>query len=212
MHRTIVYIDGYNLYYGLRDKFGRKYLWLDLTRFAMSLLSDTKQELAKAKYFTSADPGNTGSAQRQQTYWKALETCPALDLIRGKYREKPTRCASCGAAEAECRSCGSKLIFKNEKMTDVNIATHLVGDAHNNAFDVAILVGGDTDLVPAVEAVVSLKKRMIVAFPPNRQNNEMSDAATGSFILTEGKFKNAQFPSRVEVAPKIYVDRPDKWR
>jgi hypothetical protein len=25
---TVVYIDGYNLYHGLRDRHGRKYLWL----------------------------------------------------------------------------------------------------------------------------------------------------------------------------------------
>jgi hypothetical protein len=33
VRKTIVYIDGYNLYDGLRDRFGRKYLWLDLNQF-----------------------------------------------------------------------------------------------------------------------------------------------------------------------------------
>lgn len=67
-HRTIVYIDGYNLYNGVRDAHGRKYLWLNLTRFALSLLSDPRQTLTAVKYFTSQAPGNTDSAKRQQTY------------------------------------------------------------------------------------------------------------------------------------------------
>jgi len=36
--RVTVYIDGFNLYFGLRDQYGRKYLWLDLQALAESLL------------------------------------------------------------------------------------------------------------------------------------------------------------------------------
>jgi uncharacterized LabA/DUF88 family protein len=210
--RTSVYIDGYNLYHGMLDGHGRKYLWLDLRRFALSLFSDPRQQLVAVKYFTSAAPGGPQTAQRQQTYWKALETCADLEIIRGKYREMPTRCKSCGIKEAICRDCGEKLSFRNEKRTDVNIATHLVRDACENRFDVAILVGGDTDLIAAVEVVKSLR-RIVVAFPPNRTNDEMRRAASGSFVLTEAKFKNAQFLNdRVEVASGIWVERPIKWR
>jgi len=209
--KTIVYIDGYNLYNGLRDKYDRKYSWLDLTRFSLSLLSDSKQKLLRVKYFTSAETGNPASAQRQQMYWKALETCPALDLILGKYREKPMRCKNCGTEEASCQNCGSKLRFRNEKMTDVNIATHMVRDACAGEFDVAVLVGGDTDLLAAVEAVKSMR-RIIVAFPPERANDAMKNAASGSFALTEAKFKNCQFPEEVTVAPGVTVRRPAEWR
>ena len=30
MERVAAYIDGFNLYYGMKDAFGRKYLWLDV--------------------------------------------------------------------------------------------------------------------------------------------------------------------------------------
>lgn len=209
--KTVVYIDGYNLYYGLRDKHGRKYLWLDLTRFAQALLSDPRQELVAVKYFTSAAPGNQDSAKRQQTDWKALETCPMLQMIKGRYREKPTRCSSCGAREAECRACGAKLRFRNEKMTDVNIATHLVRDACAGSFDVAVLVGGDTDLLAAVEAARSMR-RIVIGFPPERENDDMKHAASGWFRITEGQFKKAQFPDVVTVAPGVTVTRPLTWR
>lgn len=30
MATVIAYVDGFNLYHGLHDKYGRRYLWLDL--------------------------------------------------------------------------------------------------------------------------------------------------------------------------------------
>lgn len=211
--RTNVYIDGYNLYHGLRDKYGKKYSWLNLAAFGQSLLSDAKQRLGCVKYFTSEAPGGSQSPtwQRQQTYWKALETLPAVEAIKGRYRQKATRCSACNTEQAECRNCGQKLRFRNEKMTDVNIATHLVKDACAGEFDVAILVGGDTDLLTAVR-VVKTMRRIIVAFPPERFNNEMKDAASGSFIISEGKFKANQFPDVVTVASGVTVRRPHNWR
>ena len=32
--RVVVYIDGYNLYYGLRDAYSGRYKWLDLQSFS----------------------------------------------------------------------------------------------------------------------------------------------------------------------------------
>ncbi|MEA2236973.1 MAG: hypothetical protein QOC81_1697 [Thermoanaerobaculia bacterium] len=95
----------------------------------------------------------------------------------------------------------------------MNIATHLVRDACEGNFEVAVLVRGDTDLVPAVEVVKEKKCRIVVGFPPNRDTNDMKDAAGGAaFKITEGQFKRSQFPRRVEITPGIWVDRPAKWR
>ena len=35
--RVIVYIDGFNLYFGLRSKGWKKYYWLNLKEFSRSL-------------------------------------------------------------------------------------------------------------------------------------------------------------------------------
>ena len=50
--RVIVYIDGYNLYYGMRADFGNRYMWLDLQAFSESLLQPYA-ELVAVKYFTA---------------------------------------------------------------------------------------------------------------------------------------------------------------
>ena len=30
MPRVAAYIDGFNLYYGMKSRFGRRYMWLDV--------------------------------------------------------------------------------------------------------------------------------------------------------------------------------------
>ena len=46
MERVIVYIDGFNLYFGIREKFGKKFLWLDLIKLSKSLLKKTSNSKA----------------------------------------------------------------------------------------------------------------------------------------------------------------------
>ena len=50
--RVAVYIDGFNLFYGLRSKGWRRYYWLDIYRLAQNLLLPG-QSLAAVKYFTA---------------------------------------------------------------------------------------------------------------------------------------------------------------
>ena len=71
--KTIVYIDGYNLYYGLLK--GTAYKWLDLLAFARQLLPDD-HEVVAVKYFTSCTltyPHDNAAVERQNVYLQALE-------------------------------------------------------------------------------------------------------------------------------------------
>ena len=53
--RAIVYIDGYNLYHGMRADFGKRYNWLDLQALSESLLHPGT-ELVAVKYFLTSTP------------------------------------------------------------------------------------------------------------------------------------------------------------
>ena len=65
--KAIVYIDGYNLYYGLLK--GTPYKWLDLWALARALLKEDIELLA-VKYFTApvkTFPYDLGAVDR---HWK----------------------------------------------------------------------------------------------------------------------------------------------
>ena len=50
--RVVAYIDGYNLYYGLRDQGWKRFYWLNLQRLAEQFLK-SNQVLIETKYFTT---------------------------------------------------------------------------------------------------------------------------------------------------------------
>ena len=138
LQRVAAYIDGFNLYYGLRSKGWRRYYWLDLHRLVGRLLRPG-QELVAVRYFTTRvvpEPGDRNKARRQNTYLEALETLPDLTIHFGYFLPK----------ERTCRQCGAILRTYEEKMTDVNIAVELLGGAQDDIFDTALVVSGDSDL------------------------------------------------------------------
>ena len=68
-NRVVAYIDGFNLYYGMRSKGWRRYYWLDLNQLTERLLRPG-QTLAGVRYFTARvipDVGSEDKARRQNT-------------------------------------------------------------------------------------------------------------------------------------------------
>jgi hypothetical protein len=64
--RVAAYIDGFNLYFGIREH-GRRYLWLDLEGLLQSLLKP-HQQLVAVRYFTARVRNDAPAEQRQQVY------------------------------------------------------------------------------------------------------------------------------------------------
>ena len=206
MQRVIVYVDGFNLYFGLKSKGWRRYYWLDLRRLAENLLRP-EQRLIAVRYFSariSARPGDTNKRKRQTTFLEALETLPDLHIHYGHYLAKPQRCHTCGAT----------WVTHEEKMTDVNIAVELLGDAQDDSFDTAIILSGDSDLTTAVQAVRRRyrDKRVIIAFPPDRDSVQLRKVATTAFRIGRKKFKDSQLPERVSKADGFVLERPKEWQ
>lgn len=65
----------------------------------------------------------------------------------------------------------SKTYTTIEKGTDVNVAVQMLSKGFQNAYDIAILVSGDTDYIPVVESLHNLGKTVILATLP-QQNVE----------------------------------------
>ena len=206
MSRVVVYIDGFNLYFGLRSKGWRKYYWLDLARLAQVLIRP-EQQLEVVHYFTSRilpNGYNSSDIDRQNTYLQALSTFPQVNLHFGRFLNKPQR----------CRACGTQWSGYEEKMTDVNIAVRLLADAFEDRFDMALLITADSDLTTPVQQVLSRfpEKRVVVAQPPGRNSASLCRAASGYFTIGEAKLRGAQLPARVERRDGRELARPDHWR
>lgn len=56
-----------------------------------------------------------------------------------------------------------------EKGTDVNVAVQMLSKGFQNAYDIAILVSGDTDYIPVIESLHNLGKIVVLATLPHQK-------------------------------------------
>lgn len=212
--RVIAYVDGFNLYHGLKQAGFKRYYWLDLPAMVSHLLKP-HQKITKVKFFTSRVIGPKtldqsrnalelkASRARQNSYIEALCTNPIVQLIEGKYQE----------IQRTCKFCNRSWQSNEEKMTDVGIATELLVDAIDDKFDTAILVSGDSDLVPPMRVIRNrLKsKSLIAAFPPNRYSNELAKIVNGVMHINENVLRRSQLPNTLTRADGYLLRRPIEW-
>jgi uncharacterized LabA/DUF88 family protein len=199
--RVIAYIDGSNLYFGLVDA-GLKFCkWLDVKKLMHRFL-DPNQELVAVKFFTSRLLHDVAKEARQDVYLRALASS-GVDLIFGSYQTKTL----------ECYTCKHTWVTHIEKLTDVNLATHVLMDAHLDAYDVAFVVSGDSDFAPCVEAVNEsfADKSVVMLFPPNRENDSLSEEARSSQLISKEKLIECQFPLQLLGIDGIELQKPIGW-
>jgi hypothetical protein len=124
---TIVYIDGFNLYYGFLKN--TPFKWLDLDKLCRLLLP--KQQINKIKYFTAivkSRPNNFNMPIRQQIYLRALKTLPNVEIFLGHFLTQEINMPIAGCPPISQKF--AKVIKTEEKGSDVNLATHLLSDGY----------------------------------------------------------------------------------
>lgn len=210
--QAIVYIDGFNLYFGLRastvsqkgyKRLPKKTYWLDLQKLSEKIVKNN--DLIAVKYFTARIKGDPAKQDRQNAFLSAIQLhCPKLRIFEGRYLLRQMFCRNCRKISSDiiCPSCGHVNIFPEEKKSDVNIATQMLKDAYENNFDIAYLISGDSDIVPPIQVIRSMvpSKKVAVAFPPHRGGSkELAEAADFSFHISPSNIKNSLLP---DIIPK----------
>jgi uncharacterized LabA/DUF88 family protein len=202
IERVIAYIDGFNLYFGLRESRFQRYFWLNIEALILKLIN-SNQYLTGIKYFTSLVTNNLDKRLRQKEYIKALSTLESVQIIYGTFQKQRSNCNICGQYTEDY----------SEKMTDVNIAVNIINDYHNDRFDMAMLISGDTDLIPPIRLINSFdtNKRVFVAFPPGRVNDDVRKHAKGSMVIGRKNLADSQFPDEIELDGNEISKRPVSW-
>lgn len=144
---TIVYIDGFNFYYGAVK--GTPHKWLDLEALSRRLLP--RDEITKVRYFTariSSRHDDPQQAVRQETYLRALNALPLVEIHFGHYVTRTTRMPLATPPDRGARTV--EVLKTEEKGSDVNLATYLLLDAFRGNCDTAVVVSNDSDLAEPV--------------------------------------------------------------
>jgi len=167
--RAMVFIDAMNLYESLGPKGLRINTNIDYYKFACKLVSPHRR-LIRAYIYTGTydqtrEPGKYASQMKfiskvQQMSFVTLKTRPLISR-RGGYIQKGV---------------------------DTLIATDMVSMAFLNHYDVSILVSGDGDLAPAVDAVKAAGKQIIAAMVARSRSTAVANSADQEIKLDANFF------------------------
>ncbi len=205
--RTIVYIDGFNLYYGLLR--GSRHKWLDIDAYLRKYLDPTRNQIIRIKYFTAkvkSRPTDPNQHMRQMTYLRALSTIPHLEIIYGHFLSHVVRMPLANGTGIV------EVIKTEEKKSDVNLAVHMLHDGHTNKYDVAVLVSNDSDLSEPLRIVSSeLGKKVGLLNPQQFFTHELARYATFKKQLRQNVLASCQFTDTLKDANGTF-HKPGEWQ
>jgi uncharacterized LabA/DUF88 family protein len=148
------------------------------------------------KYFTaqvSARRNDPDQPLRQQIYLRALRTLHLVEIHLGHYLSHEVSMPLANPPTSGSRFV--RVIKTEEKGSDVNLATHLISDAYENLFDVAVIISNDSDLLAPVEIVSKrLGKKVGILNPQKHPAFVLKQAATFFKQIREGVLRDSQFP------------------
>ena len=232
--KTIVYIDGYNLYYGcLRNNQDSNFKWLDINKLFGAILKEKSpnSEIVKIKYFTAHALGKFAShgqesSKAQQAYHRALEVLypNTLEIILGKHVEttKPLPAFNKENPEPFDKNKRHWVWMIEEKKTDVQIALTMYKDVIKNECDQVVLCSNDSDLEPALNEIRLEKKdfKIGVVMPIRpAKKGEKNRRSSGSLVksatwtrdyILDEELRASLLPEKIPTHKKPIL-KPSHW-
>ena len=205
--RTAIYIDGFNLYYGALKN--THFKWLNPKQLCASILKPHHNIVSVVYCTAKARPRATDPAVpiRQANYIRGIKTyIPELTVIYGHFLEN----------KVHYRPVNPKLgnlveVFRTEeKGSDVNLAVHLVNDAHKNMFDCAIVVSNDSDLAEAMRIVKDECGKVVGLFTPwrRRASKQLMQHSNFQRMIRRTSLAKSQLPNPI---PGTRIYKPSDW-
>lgn len=201
-NKTIVLIDGFNLYHSLKEWHPRHHRWIHFGRLADELLG--KNFIVEKIIYFTAFSVNEVKKSRHQLLIQANRTDERFSYIKGKFKKSTTRC------RAKCKE-----LFEvyNEKETDVNIAIHLIETAYEKKYSKCLVISGDTDYIPAIKLAQKINPSLDigVGFPLKRENKELKDMAKFTRHINENLVKHCLLEETLTLKSGNTISCPPEW-
>lgn len=200
-----IYVDGFNLYYGaLRNT---PYRWLDIAKLCRIMLP--RDTINQIKYFTALvnpRPIDPNQLTRQQTYLRALQIIPNLEIIYGHFLTHEIMMPL-----APPKNGYVKVIKTEEKGSDVNLALHLLSDGYKNAYDIAVIVSNDSDLLLPVRFVKRELNKKIGILNPQKHPSKVL-IANADFVknIRRGVLSKSLFSTTLTDSQGTF-NKPTNW-
>jgi len=179
------------------------------------------------KYFTAQSTWNPGKTHRHNIYIKALQDS-GVEVIKGKFQQKTKKLIlenkfgtiNVSFFNKKFYGCLHQGYTSEEKQTDVAIGVEMYRAATRNDIDVIALISGDTDFIPAFEAIKKdFPEKKLYAFIPAYPNQYKIPptlrALTGPAncrFLKNKIINKCIFPFNITLKDGSVLNCPPEWR
>lgn len=164
--RVMIFIDGSNLYYSLKDIKIKKINFKKL----LSCLVENKILILAYYYNSSLDISiDQKKYWEQQKFFSFLRKIPDFKVVLCRMRKHKKN---------------GDFLF-DVKGDDVNLAVDLVSGAYENLYDTAIIVSGDEDFVPAIQKAQKLGKKIVNAYFKSTSSSYLKHICDESFCMNK---------------------------
>jgi len=174
MKKVVLFIDGNNFYYGLKSIYGDD---KHLTNFNFNklgkILAGKDREFLRAFYYNAS----LDFSDDQEKYWKQqrffdkIRNTDKVKLILARLQKRKIK--------------GTAKYYYVVKGDDIHIAVDMVKGTYESTFDIAILVSGDGDFVPAVKIVQEKGKSVENAYFQKSLSWHLKQECDSSIHLTK---------------------------
>lgn len=224
--KTNVYIDGFNFYYACYKNWADPmchefkafgpYKWVDFRALSQELFpNDT---IHRIQYCTAMVKWDPKKAARQELYLRALRTTKMFYVRLGHHEERRKRGRLTSTLPCQHNPpCLThpwvvEIDVREEKGSDVNLATYLLKDAFLGDFDQAVVISNDSDLASAIRVVrVDAKRPVHVISPSLTIVRELKTAATSARLLDKRLIPKCQLPAKITLPDGTVIKKPNDW-
>lgn len=215
MADVVALIDGFNLYHALdgRSHYGggypyHKYKWIDYSALA-SCFVPKSDRLVEVVLFTASAPwpGADGKRKRHSVLIEANKDLGVL-VVWGRFRPVDRVC--------KLEVPRATIIYPTyeEKRTDVAIAVGLVGRAYRKAYEKAVLISGDSDLIPAVQEAKAAHPggAIINVVPIEHRGQALKNEVDTQIAMKERHLVASQLHDPFTLRSGRVVHCPQSWK
>lgn len=168
--RVMIFIDGSNLYHNLK-RYEIRIRFEDLIKKL-----ETKRDVVNIFYYTALldEEYDPERYKLHKEFIDKIKQIPYFQVVLCNLK---------------------KIVLKDGtvdyqiKGDDVYLATDLIKGAYENLYDVAIIVSGDEDFIPAIKLAQKNKKKVINAFFPKSSAYLLRNCCDGSINLKKALTK-----------------------
>ena len=209
MFKVNFYIDGFNIYHAIDRLKNNKLKWINYYDLCKSLLKND-EIINEIYYFSAYAFWKPYSQNKHYIFIQALKHFN-VNVVLGNFKKKTQ---NLNIKDSNGNIINYYYVYHEEKESDVNIAIHLVRDACNRNCDKAILLSGDSDLVPAIKMAKQENSNLKVGvvIPANVQAGSLKKVSDFNTKLSKINISSLLLPHSILLKNGKTIICPKDWQ